>query len=1688
MKKSHLATLLFASLLPLACSDYVGDYENEWKDPYGNEEAFKEMLNKFDWPWSPTCNTDDWIWCTVQKGEFMSQTEDGESWSQFTEGSVSLSFAGKDDKAYNFTTDLLPDDPTPILRRNGGLAVKLDKASGDFEAGVQVKSGDIANHSKLVVAYGNEYSEAYVSLRSVNKEGKVEGEWRRKLNVGSFEVLTVKYEDMEYVSGEKNIYSFIKNDANTIAFVVNKKASVDKGLTIVAIGFDGSALTEPKSSAKSTTTKSSSSVKSTTVKSSSSVKSTTAKSSSSVKTTAKSSSSAKTTVTSSSSAKSSSSVVMQFIWNGKDKSNVVQTGFGSGSPWEALLDTVKNGTTSMFTPKEGIYEACNGLCGFIKFGPQNAWAQESFKMQPSQEKNIGVDVSAMKGLCVTYSSNKDAALYLDAKDKNSPTIGAAKVTLPKVGDTDKYYVKNFEWSDFEEGSWQLSGEDAAKSLSSIAIIFESSAEGSQFFNIYQIGSYGMCGNDNDISPSDIDASYFYDIAFEYAWDYMNPSIDYDEFVDSRDKRIYRTVKIGNQTWMAQNLDLVVDNSYCYNDTGTYCNKYGSLYTWAAAMDSVGKYTNTSKGCGYGVTCETFETVVGVCPTGWHMPSRAEWETLLKEVDVNSTNGTNLKSLFGWESGTDDYGFSATPAGYRTSEADYIDVGKNVNFWSSTEEGSDGVNSFDFFNASSLNINYDKSNAFSVRCVKTEPIPTKISDEDLVWYGGSKLVNDTATTNLKKDLLKENVWLNADKYITFGASTYSPQLLASCKGGICGKTGKIPEDAYPGFGFMVNTDSSFENWGGVCVTYTASKDSIMMYLGTGGDADSAYSHSIKWNFYHIYLPAADNPNTMCFPLSLFEQSEWGPKAKFDVYMPHVREVGFQLKSNVSNSTFNIIAVGTYKDGKAAYDAFMQDETNRTHASDFLNPDIEYGEFTDTRDGQVYKTTKIGLQTWMAQNLNYETSESACYGDKNSNCDIYGRLYTWKEAQSVCPEGWRLPRTKDYHDLFNETYNGANDAKMYKSKKGWTSTYNGTDDFGFTALPAGYRDSSKKYKYVSELIEFQTSTEDDLNGPCIAKIGWNEKPYGGLCSKSNAAELRSVRCIKDYKVADYLNSNVTYGEFTDERDNQVYKTVEIGDQTWMAQNLNYKYQNGASSYCYDNDSLMCNFLGRLYLWSAAKEACPENWRLPTKADFEELLKYVGGDEGYAIAVAKLKTTKGWDKNGNGTNDYGFSALPAGYVSPTDWQTVGATLFTDFWSITEKNEDDAYLLSMDYEANSGSIIPQTKQYGFSVRCIQGLPPTKKPTDFLNLNKTYDEFTDSRDNQVYKTIKIGNQTWMAQNLNVKTKSSACYDDKDYNCVTYGRLYTWDDAQTVCPEGWHLPKSQEYQTLAEAVGEETAGQKLKAADDWVEDFNTGDNEFGFTVLPGGYKRADGYKWMNFGAFFQTSSADDVNGPCYAKIFENGDFESGLCSKSDEMRSVRCVKDYNPWDFLNPNIEYGKFTDSRDDRVYKTVEIGNQIWMAENLNYKPKGDTASYCYGDDSTNCKLYGRLYTWDAAKDLCPDGWYLPSRSDYETLFGKVGGQSAVGTKLNTAEGWIDNGKGTDDIGFSALPGGERLADGSYIGKGTSAFFRTITEAGENDAILMAIGLLEQYDGAYLAHHGDSTGKSLALSVRCIKKSDTP
>jgi len=120
------------------------------------------------------------------------------------------------------------------------------------------------------------------------------------------------------------------------------------------------------------------------------------------------------------------------------------------------------------------------------------------------------------------------------------------------------------------------------------------------------------------------------------------------------------------------------------------------------------------------------------------------------------------------------------------------------------------------------------------------------------------------------------------------------------------------------------------------------------------------------------------------------------------------------------------------------------------------------FTDSRDGKTYRTVRIDGKIWMAENLNYETGRSSCYGNDNSNCEKYGRLYDWKTAMGACPGGWRLPSNEDWNHLVEATGGQKTAGKNLKSKTGWSATKkgdgNGTDDFGWSALPGGYHPHS------------------------------------------------------------------------------------------------------------------------------------------------------------------------------------------------------------------------------------------------------------------------------------------------------------------------------------------------------------------------------------------------------------------------------------------------------------------------------------------------------------------------------------------------------------------------------------------------------------------------------------------------------
>ena len=216
--------------------------------------------------------------------------------------------------------------------------------------------------------------------------------------------------------------------------------------------------------------------------------------------------------------------------------------------------------------------------------------------------------------------------------------------------------------------------------------------------------------------------------------------------DPRDGQVYKTVKIGTQTWMAENLNYAylqptdeMDSScFCYDNDPAMCKVYGRLYLWSAAMDSAGVLKNDGKGkgCGKGVECGVLGPVQGICPTGWHLPSKEEMETFEAAVKVRVDLIVNQKKLdavplregeggwynhlhdASWSNGFDSFGFSALPAGLYDSYYEEFDhLGYSTHFWSSTEYDSNFAYPLSIRGDYANFNHYGKGFGNSVRCLQ-----------------------------------------------------------------------------------------------------------------------------------------------------------------------------------------------------------------------------------------------------------------------------------------------------------------------------------------------------------------------------------------------------------------------------------------------------------------------------------------------------------------------------------------------------------------------------------------------------------------------------------------------------------------------------------------------------------------------------------------------------------------------------------------------------------------------------------------------------------------------------------------------------------------------------------------------------------------------------------------------------------
>jgi uncharacterized protein (TIGR02145 family) len=801
------------------------------------------------------------------------------------------------------------------------------------------------------------------------------------------------------------------------------------------------------------------------------------------------------------------------------------------------------------------------------------------------------------------------------------------------------------------------------------------------------------------------------------------------------------------------------------------------------------------------------------------------------------------------------------------------------------------------------------------------------------------------------------------------------------------------------------------------------------------------------------------------------------------------------------------------------------------TDNMNFNIKVVRSTVTDiDNNVYRTIRIGNQWWMAENLkvthycngdvipnvtgNSEweslTTGAYCIYDNNiDNVTTYGRLYNWyavNDSRQLAPAGWHVPSDTEWQTLID--YLGGDAVAGGKMKESgythWMEYCAGaTNESGFSALPGAGRDYYGHCYSMGTNASFWSSTGYDSNGASarwlrceysdvnrdyyfkqlgfsvrlvrdnsnanVAPIAFFTVNFGlanietiftcdaSGCSdnedtisalqvrwdwendgiwdtvysttktashKYSAAGLKTIKMeVKDTgDLIDIFTQQIAViesGTVTD-TDGNTYQTVKIGDQWWMAENLKVThYRNGdvipniiddsewsslsTGANCdYANNSDNVATYGRLYNWYAVTDSrniARAGWHMPSDAEWQTLIDYLGGD---FIAGGKMKetgTTHWKSPNTGATNESGFTALPGGY-RPYGGGYYPMSSYAGFWSFTEISSNLAWgrLLSYDNSEARRNNGYCDKRFGYSVRLVKdsvnvalvasftvtpdsgttttifnfdasGCSDVEDPVNDLqvrwdwendgtwdtnystiktathqyskigtftikmqvkdtgNLTDIYTQQITVKgsvmdiDGNVYNTVEIGNQLWLAENLKVMhyrngddipyvtsnsewetlTTGAYCiYNNNKHNLPTYGRLYNWyavNDSRNIALEGWHVPSDVEWQTLINNLGGyAVAGGKLKETGytHWLEPNTGATNESAFSALPGGYRINYGgeYDFMGHDAIFWSSTENrsgDTGGRDLSYNY------SGVSSYLGKFKpygfSVRLVKD-----------------------------------------------------------------------------------------------------------------------------------------------------------------------------------------------------
>ena len=504
------------------------------------------------------------------------------------------------------------------------------------------------------------------------------------------------------------------------------------------------------------------------------------------------------------------------------------------------------------------------------------------------------------------------------------------------------------------------------------------------------------------------------------------------------------------------------------------------------------------------------------------------------------------------------------------------------------------------------------------------------------------------------------------------------------------------------------------------------------------------------------------------------------------------------------------------------------------------------------GKTYKTIKTSNLTWMAENLDYDVIGSTCYNNSNDSCARYGRLYTWDAAMKACPKGWHIPLDAEWDILVEYAGGWSTAGTTLKSLSYWESysgVPKGTDDLGFSALPGGIGSSYGSFGNTGIVGGWWSSTENDAYyDACYWNMIYNNE--GVYRYNSSKTDLYSVRCVQDGVNTYTITFNVNGG-------NSLTTNTAVTGADGKLASLPTPTRNG---YTFDG-------------WYTAETG-------GTKVELSRT--YSANSTIYARWIAEVNTyTITFNTNGGSGSipsqhsvQYGDEiVLPNGNNLSRSGFTFGG------WNTQSNGNGSNY--------NGGSYYTVTGAATLYVKWNSS-----------GFTGTYGSV--AYGGKTYKTIKIGNLTWFAENLNYDVDGSVCYANNTSNCATYGRLYNWNAAMTACPTGWHLPSDAEWTQLENAVGgSSTAGRKLKSQSGWYSCGPAGsgnsyvcEDAYGFAALPAGYGLSDGgFIFDGYGGYWWSATEYGADGAFCRGMDDLNEYVYGYDNYKTSLLSVRCVQD-----------------------------------------------------------------------------------------------------------------------------------------------------------------------------------------------------